>query len=181
MTLTVKGHGRPLTAKEIEFSKAIFKDSIDYAKVRVHKRSYFWFNLQSRRTAVTPNGHMYFREEDFMEDFFGPQAAPADRAWFMHEMTHVWQYQRGYSVRRRGLTVTIRGDRAYQYTIAPGSVFRDYNMEQQGNLVADYFAIRILRNYQAIIHRGYVGTPEELNGVLAPLLKDPWNTENLPK
>ncbi|KWI50691.1 type IV secretion protein Rhs [Burkholderia pseudomultivorans] len=180
-TVTVKGHERPLTAAEIEFSKAIFKDSIDYEKVRVHKGSYFWFNLQSKRTAVTPNGHMYFREEDFMEDFFGPEAAPADRAWFMHEMTHVWQYQRGYSVRFHGLTVTIRGDRAYQYTITPENVFHDYNMEQQGNLVADYFAIHILKNYKAIIHRGYVGSPEELNWVLAPLLKDPWDTDNLPK
>ncbi len=180
-TVTVKGHERPLTAGEIEYAKTIFKDSIDYDKVRVHKGSYFWFNLQRKRTAVTPNGHMYFREEDFLEDFSAAGVREYTISWFMHEMTHVWQFQRGYSVRLHGLTVTIRGPSAYQYTITPDNVFHDYNMEQQGNLVADYFALNVLKSYKAIFHDGYVGTPGELNWVLAPLLRDPTNADNLPK
>ncbi|MCA8023790.1 type VI secretion system Vgr family protein [Burkholderia cepacia] len=180
-SVTVKGHDRPLTAGEIEMARTVFKDGIDYDKVRVHRGSYFWFDMQRKRTAVTPNGHMYFRDEDFLEDFSAESVAEGDKSWFMHEMTHVWQYQLGYSVRWHGLTVTIRGESAYQYTITPQNVFHDYNMEQQGNLVADYFAIHVRKTYQAIGHRGYVGSPEELNWVLAPLLRDPKNADNLPK
>ncbi|WP_382650028.1 hypothetical protein, partial [Streptomyces sp. NPDC057010] len=91
------------------------------------------------------------------------------------------QYQLGYAVRWHALTVTIRGQSAYEYTVAPGAVFHDYNMEQQGNLVADYYAVQVLKAPFAVFHRGYVGTPFELDHVLAPLLEDPKNADNLPK
>lgn len=181
-TVTVKPHERPLTAGEIEMAKTVFKDSIDYDKVRVHKGSYFWFNLQRKGVAMTPNGHMYYLEDDHEEDFSILSGSKITRkTMFMHEMTHVWQHELGYSVRWHGLTVTIRGPSAYQYTVVPGQVFRDYNMEQQGNLVSDYFAVNVLHFPFAVFHEGYVGTPTELNQVLAPLLADPKNANNLPK
>ncbi|TBW64842.1 PAAR domain-containing protein, partial [Burkholderia thailandensis] len=77
-----------------------------------------------------------FREEDFVEDFSIVSEEYPRRGWFMHEMTHVWQHQRGYAVRWHALTVTIRGESAYRYEIEPGQVFSDFNMEQQGNLVS---------------------------------------------
>lgn len=180
-TVTIKGHERSLTAGEIEMARTVFQDSIDYDKVRVHKGSFIWFDLQSKRTAITPNGHMYFREEDFQEDFSAPSIASMNKGWFMHEMTHVWQYQLGYSVILHGLFVTIRGHSAYEYKIDIDSVFHDYNMEQQGDIVSDYFAIHIEKNYKVIYHRGTIGTPEQLSWVTAPLLKDPKNADNLPK
>lgn len=180
--MKVAAHERVLTAGEIEMAWTVFKDGIDYDKVRVHKGSYFWFNLQSRHTAVTPNGKMYFLDDLYVDDFSATNGPHIwKRSFFMHEMTHVWQYQRGYAVRWHALTVTIRGQRAYRYTIAPGAAFHDYNMEQQGNLVADYYAVQVLKAPFAVFHRGYVGTPDELDRVLAPLLEDPGNADNLPR
>ncbi|VWB07723.1 type IV secretion protein Rhs [Burkholderia lata] len=181
-SVEVDAHERVLTAGEIEMARTVFKEGIDYDKVRVHKGSYFWFNLQNKNTAVTPNGKMYFLDDLYADDFSamnGPNIWK--RSLFMHEMTHVWQYQLGYAVRWHALTVTIRGQSAYEYTVAPGAVFHDYNMEQQGNLVADYYAVQVLKAPFAVFHRGYVGTPFELDHVLAPLLEDPKNADNLPK
>ncbi|CAJ3822697.1 type VI secretion system Vgr family protein [Burkholderia pseudomallei] len=179
-SVTVKGESRPLTDGEIEMAKTVFQDSIDYSAVRVHKGSYFWFNLQSKRTAVTPNNTMYFREEDFVEDFSVVSEEYPRRGWFMHEMTHVWQHQRGYAVRWHALTVTIRGESAYRYEIEPGQVFSDFNMEQQGNLVSDYFALIVVDNRGELIH-AQPGSKNQLRQVLAPLLQDPKDASNLPK
>ncbi|AIO65501.1 type VI secretion system Vgr family protein [Burkholderia oklahomensis] len=179
-SVTVKGESRALTEGEIEMAKTVFQDSIDYGAVRVHKGSYFWFNLQSKHTAVTPNDNMYFREEDFEEDFSVVGKEYPKRGWFMHEMTHVWQHQRGYAVRWHALSVTIRGDSAYRYEIEPGQVFSDFNMEQQGNLIADYFALIVIDDRSEVIH-AHPGSKNQLRQVLAPFLQDPKNASNLPK
>ncbi|MBN3854872.1 type VI secretion system tip protein VgrG [Paraburkholderia sp. Ac-20340] len=180
-TVTIKGHERPLTAGEIEMARTVFQDSIDYDKVRVHKGSFIWFDLQSKRTAITPNGHMYFREEDFEEDFSAKSVKAFNRGWFMHEMTHVWQYQLGYTVLLHGLFVSIRGKSAYRYSIDIDNVFHDYNMEQQGDILSDYYAIHVAKNYQIIYHDGPVGTPGQLKWVMEPFLRNPKNADNLPK
>ena len=50
---------RPLTYGEQSLAKLLFGDAIDYARVRIHDRGYFW-KFQSRHTAVAPNGQIYF-------------------------------------------------------------------------------------------------------------------------
>jgi ethanolamine utilization protein EutQ (cupin superfamily) len=97
---TPENGSRELTPGEIQMAKKIFKDSINYAKVRIHNEGYFPFGLQDANTAVTPNGEMYFLPDDFEEDF--SISRDAKKLWFIHEITHVWQYQLGYWVRFRG-------------------------------------------------------------------------------
>ncbi|UUZ53048.1 hypothetical protein LP419_29235 [Massilia sp. H-1] len=57
----------------------------------------------------------------------------------MHEMVHVWQYQLGYPVRLRG---AVRVGLSYDYELAPDKHLSDFNMEAQGDLLADYFALK---------------------------------------
>ncbi|MBN3856615.1 type VI secretion system tip protein VgrG [Paraburkholderia sp. Ac-20340] len=181
-SVEVGSEGRALTQGEIEMAKLIFQEGIDYSRVRVHKGSYFWFNLQSKRTAVTPNGEMYFLEGDYEEDFSLPQGEFIQkRSWFLHEMTHVWQFQMGYAVRWHGILVRLRFGSAYDYTIEAGQVFGDFNMEQQGNIVADYYAIVIAKTLRAAIHDAPFPDHHKLEKVLAPLFKDPKDAANLPK
>jgi hypothetical protein len=67
--------------------------------------------------------------------------ANSTRVVFIHELTHVWQgfrhvnYVWGslYSQCTAGLT----GGNAYSYT--PGNWWSTYNVEQQGNIVQDWF------------------------------------------
>jgi len=57
---------------------------------------------------------------------------------FIHEMVHVWQFHHGINVWFEGLkTHLTRGDKAYYYTA--GKNWEDYNIEQQAQIVQDWF------------------------------------------
>lgn len=86
-------NSRTLTSGELAMAQSLFKDSIDYAKIKIHSEEYLPFGLQPDNTAMTPNGEMYFNPDYYKDDF---SLLPNDRHWFMHEMVHVWQYQLGY-------------------------------------------------------------------------------------
>ncbi len=56
-------------------------------------------------------------------------------------MTHVWQHQKGINV---VLARILRG--GYEYLpLVPGRAFEDYGIEQQGDIVRDYFFLRFGR------------------------------------
>ncbi|NKD86627.1 Rhs element Vgr protein [Haematospirillum jordaniae] len=177
---------RPLTDNEIQAARSIFKGSIDYSKVRIHNRGFFRFfglDLQTRRTAVTPNGSLYFRKEDYRADFaLGYPDGDFDVSsllWFMHEMTHVWQYQLGYPVMLRG---AVRIGLDYAYNLREDASLASYNMEAQGNILSDYFYFRILGGLQiSRKDKNYVASDLPLyEKVLRSFLDDPSDKANLP-
>jgi uncharacterized Zn-binding protein involved in type VI secretion len=138
---------RPLTSGELAMAQSIFKDSIDYSTVKVHREEYLPFGLQPDDTAMTPNGEMYFNPQYYKEDF-SLSSTPDDlpnNHWFMHEMVHVWQYQLGYWVKLHGMLLHpgrlwgLLGN-PYEYSLTPTSKLQDFNMEQQGDIIADYYA-----------------------------------------
>ncbi|WP_237656250.1 hypothetical protein [Kosakonia sp. MH5] len=57
---TAENSSRPLTAGEIRMIKPLFKDAINYSAVKVYNGEYLPFGLQDNRTAMTPNGYMYY-------------------------------------------------------------------------------------------------------------------------
>ncbi|WP_235603916.1 PAAR domain-containing protein [Luteimonas sp. JM171] len=171
------GHKRDLTAGELAIARQLFGESVDYSKVKIHNHGYWmFFGLQQKHTAVTPNGQMYFPAAIYRDDF---SISPEDMALFVHEMVHVWQRQLGYAVRWNGLSVSSRGASAYQYRIAADTTLADYNMEQQGDIVSDYYMIVVLGEPRYA--RGSRGTPEQLRQVLADFLRDPSSRANLPR
>lgn len=185
-TVTVKVKSRPLTAGEVAMARLIFKDSIDYSKVRVHNEEYLPFGFQDDETAMAPNGNMYFNPKMFVQDY----SAIDDRAkkiWFMHEMTHIWQYQLGYSVSWHGFWIAVTGgyigDRAYKIdpTDSENSPdknkdFSDFNFEQQAMIVQNYYGAKYLsattyNDYYLPFHERVINT----------LLRRPNNAALLPK
>lgn len=129
------GGSRPLTEGEIAMSKDVFGDDIDYSVPRVFRRTYAPVG-QRRGVAVAPNGNIYFHPSDYVDDFSAQGIS--GRAWFMHEMTHVWQHQQGVSVALRGIF-----NRRYEYLpFQPGKAFRSYGVEQQSDIVRDYYLLR---------------------------------------
>jgi hypothetical protein len=69
---------------------------------------------------------------------------------FVHELTHAWQYQhRRFSTRlcdivgSRGEEVLYGQGAVYNYT--PGADWQSYGMEQQANIVADWYSVRFNR------------------------------------
>src|SRR3546814_2059345 len=84
---------RPLTSGERTLAASVFGDAIDYDRVRIHNRKWFW--LQPRHVAMAPDGHIWFHPLGrlFREDFC--RASLDMQGLFIHEMTHVAQSQLG--------------------------------------------------------------------------------------
>ncbi len=55
----------------------------------------------------------------------------------MHEMMHIWQYQRGMNVKIRGLVSWAVN---YKYDL-DRKMLSSYPMEQQASIVADYWLL----------------------------------------
>lgn len=174
--LTPKGEARPLTTGEIAMARQLFKDSLDYSEVRVHNGEYLPFGLQPDDTAMTPNGEIYFNPAYFLEDFSQAKRLE-DRRWFMHEMVHVWQHQLGYWVRLRG---AIRIGLSYEYELKSGKTLGDYNMEAQGDLLADYFMLKFMNAPAQMVQTQYMNSLPLFEEVLDAFLKNPSDTANLP-
>ncbi|OWQ45938.1 Rhs element Vgr protein [Roseateles noduli] len=156
-------------------ARLLFKDALDYTVIKVHKDEYLPFGLQPDDTAMTPNGEMYFNKAYFKEDF--SQGEDGDKHWFMHEMVHVWQHQLGYWVRLRG---AIRIGLSYKYELKSGQTLGDYNMEAQGDLLADYFALKHLASPDAMSQRQYAKSLPLFEEVLKSFIADPADKANLP-
>lgn len=163
---------RPLSAGEIRMASLLFGDAIDYRRVRVYNRRYMPF--QPRNCCMTPNGSLYFHQSCFLPDY--TRGDPGAIHWFMHEMVHVWQHQLGYPVRLRG---AFRIGLSYDYVLHEGATLADYNMEAQGDLLADYFVLRHLNKPEAMRQQGYRGSLALYEEVLALFLAEPANRDNL--
>ncbi|AMO94543.1 zinc protease domain protein [Collimonas fungivorans] len=177
---------RPLTPGEIDLAKKVFGTSVDYSKVKVHNGAYM---VGAGSNAMTPNGEMYFPK-----DYYKPDFSTLDdtfRIWFIHEMTHVWQYQLGYSVKWGGIKIQIKGGykyapgqdtpRAYVYDPAKDGdkSMTDFNMEQQGDLVSHYFDAVYLSENTAT-HRTHVTNLPFLQKILTGFIKNPSDVSLLP-
>lgn len=166
---------RALTEGETAMASRVFGKAIDYPRVRIYKRRYLPFGLQPVNCAMSPNGHIFFHKSCCLVDFStGTEHA---RHWFMHEMSHVWQHQLGYAVRLRG---AVRVGLPYAYDLAPGKTLADYNMEAQGDVLADYFVLKHLGSSASMRHPQYAGSLALYEQVLAGFLDNPASVANLP-
>ncbi|HFK2919539.1 TPA: PAAR domain-containing protein [Stenotrophomonas maltophilia] len=178
--VSAPSHERSLTFGEIEMARLVFGDSVDYSRVKVHNHGYWlFFGFQHKDTGVTPNGEMYFPKVIYYEDFSAVDVRL--QAFFIHEMTHVWQYQLGYDVK------LVRGPRpgmSYDYILDESKRFHDYNMEAQGDMLADYFLVIFRSSQEKMNNRRYratVGVSAQLERALSGFLADRSNEGNLPR
>jgi hypothetical protein len=167
---------RPLTPGETAMARQLFGDAIDYTRVRIYRRPYLWFGLQPKDCAMSPNGHIYFGPACCRDDF--SREPNRSKHWFMHEMVHVWQHQFGYPVKWRG---AIRLGLSYRYFLAPGKTLADYNMEAQGDLLADYFALKILGDPGVMAQPHYAGQPALYEQVLGSFPGNGGGRAHLPR
>lgn len=157
---------RSLYAWEIQEAQRVFAAGLNYEAVRIHECA-SWPNtihrigLRLRRlpydnlpNAVTLGNHCYFPLQ-LLETLVPPH----DRAfyklpWLIHELTHVWQYQHwGWRYLALALQTQLReGANAYDFggegglreKYALGWEFKDFNLEQQGDIARSYYE-RIVR------------------------------------
>lgn len=152
-----EGIKRALTPGEVHLARSVFGNSIFYNRVLVHCDSYLPFGLQASRTAMAPNGELWFRKERYKADF--STAAAGFQHVFIHEMGHVWQHQKGMWVRTRGL---FSWAAEYRYRLDDKRLLHNYPMEQQASIVADYW---FLNKYGYTIWLGAVNNGVNFQGV----------------
>jgi hypothetical protein len=126
---------------------------------------------------MTPNGQMYYPKDLYLEDF-STASDFTRKLLFMHEMVHIWQYQLGYPVKWVGMQ---RWRLSYAYVFGESKLLSDFDMEAQGNVLSDYWA---LKNYDGTVRlwqRDYVNRIDLYEQALSVFLKNPANKENLPR
>jgi hypothetical protein len=64
---------------------------------------------------------------------------------FMHEMTHIWQNQRG--MMRHVYNMLRHPARDHRYELSPQSRFKDFGVEQQADIIGEYAMVFLGHNY----------------------------------
>jgi|SRR5690242_1559863 hypothetical protein len=125
---------RAMTSGEIELARSIFGSAIDYSSVRLVRGK--WWPFQPRRSAMAPMGSIYFHPDGggWSEDF--SKESIARQGYFIHELTHVWQTQKGG---RFYLPLMRHPFCKYDYRLEPGRPFDRYGLEQQAEIVRHRF------------------------------------------
>ena len=115
----------------------MFGAAIDYNRVRVYARKYW--PLHPRAVTMAPDGHLWFHPDGglYCSDFC--DSSLMLQGHFIHEMTHVWQAQRGG---RWYLPLMRHPFCRYRYDLMPGRPFSRYGLEQQAEIVRHAFLMR---------------------------------------
>jgi len=146
---------RALTANERALLKPLFRDSIDYDRIQVIRGK---FLFQPDRVYMTPRGNIYAPGDLWSEDFASASTSPYRRAVFVHEITHVWQFENGMDLVAQGMAEFAKTggayEKAYPYTLDKSRDLVEYGMEQQASIVEDYFLIAAQQPPQRLENRG---------------------------
>ncbi|WP_227429014.1 type IV secretion protein Rhs [Psychrobacter sp. I-STPA6b] len=121
---------RSLTENEVILAYSVFGSDLDVSHIKIKTA---WWVLKNY--AVSPNGNIYFNHEDWVDDF--TEQSLSQQGWLIHELTHVWQLQKGLKVVRGALL-----NRRYGYVLKEGKSFFSFGIEQQARMVQDYFIRR---------------------------------------
>jgi len=120
--------GRPLTEGERRMAAALFGAALDPEPVRIHRAK--WWPFQPREVVMAPDGHVWIAPDCWVwRDDFSTATGPLS-ALLAHELTHVWQHQRGIC-----LPLRRRPFARYDYTLAEGRPLERYGIEQQAMIV----------------------------------------------
>ena len=138
------GTKRPLTEKETEWAASVFGDSIAYRKVRivtVDDDSFVSRYILRNMPAVVIGNRIYFSINPDGTCCYNPEV-PGHANTFIHEMTHVYQYQKTHGWRYA--IIALKEHRSlsnpYSFALDPLKKFKDYGIEQQAMIVQTYFA-----------------------------------------
>lgn len=128
---------RGLTDGERELVRSVFGDAVDCARVQLVCGKFWPFH--PRGVAMAPMGNIYFHPDGggWSNDF--AHEPIARQGFFIHEMTHVWQAQRGG---RFFLPLMRHPFCRYDYQVTEGKPFALYGLEQQAEIVRHLFLAR---------------------------------------
>jgi len=152
---------RRLTSIEIAEARLVFGEGMNYYRATVVEDTEFPNLVARLGRAPLPNAVSLGNTCYFPEALRTTPDAIASgdlraMAWLIHELTHIWQYQRyGWIYLWRTLRVQLaQGRSGYYYRLQPGYILDDYNYEQQGDIARDYYcALKSGLNCTRTAHR----------------------------
>lgn len=162
---TFRNTYRRLTANEIQFAQTVFKNSIDYSKVWVHHGRLIPF-FQYEKVAMSPFGTMHFPKTLYAIDFTKENISK--QHLFIHEMAHIWQYHLGLKLWLDGGILGIkggyRGNVCYRYDawLPEKTKLNQFNMEQQADIIADYFVFQKRDERTERILQDFIANPNNV-------------------
>ncbi|MBO9378043.1 vgr related protein [Sphingomonas histidinilytica] len=127
---------RPLTDAEGALVRSMFGDAVDTGRVTIRRAR--WWPFQPPNVLMAPDGHLWCHPAGPLWRDCYAAASLSMQALFVHEMTHVWQAQRGG---RWYLPLMRHPFCRYAYTLQSGKPFARYGIEQQAEIVADAFLL----------------------------------------
>jgi hypothetical protein len=152
---------RSLYSWEIQEARRVFANALVYSQVRICECAYWPINIKrlgswlqrtsytGKPNAVTLGSTCYFslRLLDTMVSFDHPEHYKI--GWLIHELTHVWQFQRkGWGYLFQALRAQLsQGAQAYDFggeaglmaALRQGKKFAGFNLEQQGDICRTYY------------------------------------------
>lgn len=122
---------RYLTESEKAAARSVFGSALKTDKVELSENSIVSIGGYAR----TIHNTIYFPSDSLTGDYM---------PWLIHELTHVWQYQRGAEVIGMAWEAIVArydyGDQAgLREAWEQGQAFDEFTTEQQGNILADYY------------------------------------------
>jgi hypothetical protein len=154
---------RGLYAWEIEEYTAIFGDSLQYERVRIHECNPWPDRIdrlgrklkglptpkEGEHNAITLGNHLVFPLQMPREKLPLSDRQAYKHRWMAHELTHAWQFQQnGWIYLFKALAAQFQEkEKAYDFEGESGlmksrdnhKLFKDFNPEQQGNIVESYY------------------------------------------
>jgi len=131
----VKFNTRPLTSSEAQAVREIFGDQLSIRRIRIDEYAF-----------GGPKSHHFAYVSFYTINSWGALS----KETFVHEMMHIWQYvQMGSVYIPRALSAQF-SEEGYDYgglsklvkAVQSGKGLHDFNLEQQGDIIADYFRIK---------------------------------------
>lgn len=136
---------RGLTDGEVEIAKKVFNDLINYNEIKIFNIPYLpW---QPKDILMAPNGRLFVSQQVFAKDY--SKCSIVMQGVFIHELTHVLQYQKHTNVVVKGFILqsayylSFKMYDPYKYKLINGKRFEQYNIEQQGDIARDIFFEKI--------------------------------------
>lgn len=136
---------RSLTQQEKILVQSVFGDKINYNTPKIIPRPFLpW---QQKGMFMAPNGNIYINSSDYSENY--ALESKYIQELFIHEMTHIMQFQKGVNVLLTGAALQIayylsfKLYNPYKYVYYKDKPFEAYNIEQQGDIARDICSGRI--------------------------------------
>ncbi len=132
----IKSSTRKLNDWEYGLAQSVFGDAIELNRVHIDERAYFG----PKQSGICYVSFNTINSWGSMSD-----------SLLVHELVHVWQYQhfgavyipRALWAQRTKEGYNYGGVTALKKAIVEGKKFWEFNYEQQGDIVADYYRILI--------------------------------------